>query len=147
MTEDTTLDATVNVGADAPWDHAATDWFAEDQTTFGDRLAGAREATGMSQKALASRIGVRLSVVRKWEEDRSEPRANRLQMLSGILGVSLSWLITGQGDGPDMPDDLEALPADVLSALAEIRAVRAQMSGAAERLAQIEKALRAQLGG
>ena len=35
------------------------DWFSEETATFGDRLAGAREGAGLSQKDLASRVGVR----------------------------------------------------------------------------------------
>ena len=147
MTEETTLTETPIVAPEGGWSGDASDWFGEEQATFGDRLAGAREAAGMSQKALAGRLGIRVSTLRKWEEDRSEPRSNRLQMLSGILGVSLSWLITGRGEGPDMPEDTGTMPVDVAAALAEVRAVRTQMTAAADRLAQIEKALRKQLGG
>jgi transcriptional regulator with XRE-family HTH domain len=35
-----------------------------------------------------------------WENDRAEPRANRLDMLARILQVSISWLLDGQGTGP-----------------------------------------------
>ena len=47
---------------------------------------------------LARRLGVKLATVRNWEDDRSEPRANRLQMLSGLLNVSFIWLMTGAQD-------------------------------------------------
>ncbi|MDP5362418.1 MAG: helix-turn-helix domain-containing protein, partial [Paracoccaceae bacterium] len=80
-------------------------WFSEETATFGDRLAGAREAAGMDQKALAEKLGVKTNVISGWENDLKEPRANRLQMVSGILGVSITWLLTGEGDGPDAPDD------------------------------------------
>ena len=122
-----------------------TGWFSEDTATFGDRLAGAREAAGLSQKALAKRLGVAGDVIAGWENDIKEPRANRLQMMSGMLGVSLSWLLTGQGEGPDAPDDAGSLPADVQDLLAEIRALRAQMMAGSERLGQLEKRLRTAL--
>ena len=80
-------------------------WFSEDAATFGDRLAGARDAAGLDQKGLAEKLGVKLVTIAGWENDLKEPRANRLQMLSGILGVSLSWLLTGEGDGPEAPED------------------------------------------
>ena len=35
------------------------DWYSEDAATFGDRVAGAREQAGMTQKQLAKRLGVR----------------------------------------------------------------------------------------
>lgn len=36
-------------------------------TEFGDRLAGLRRSTGMTQDALASRLGVSAQAVSKWE--------------------------------------------------------------------------------
>ena len=36
------------------------DWFGPDAATFGDRVAGAREAAGMTQAQLARRLGVPL---------------------------------------------------------------------------------------
>ena len=86
------------------------DWYDPETTTFGDRLSGAREAAGMSQAALARRLGVKATTLRSWEEDRAEPRANRVQMLSGLLNVSLVWLLTGEGDG--VPTDGEDEASD-----------------------------------
>jgi HTH-type transcriptional regulator, cell division transcriptional repressor len=50
-------------------------WFSADATTFGDRLAGAREAAGLSQAALAKRIGLKTATMEAWENDVKEPRA------------------------------------------------------------------------
>ena len=118
------------------------DWYAEDRATFGDRLALAREAAGLDQKGLADRLGVKRGTVARWEEDVDEPRANRLQMLSGLLGVSMRWLLTGAGDGP--PE--EEAPPDLAAALSELRALRAEALATAERLGRLEKRLRAGLG-
>lgn len=119
------------------------DWYGEDAATFGDRLAGAREAAGMTQKQLATRLGVKLGTLRNWEDDLNEPRANKLQMVAGMLGVSLTWLLTGRGDGPDAPDERSEISQDVARILSEMRGVRAQMAQSAERLGQLEKRLRA----
>ncbi|MBM1219634.1 helix-turn-helix transcriptional regulator [Ponticoccus sp. SC2-23] len=119
-----------------------TGWYAEDAATLGDRLSGAREAAGISRSALAQKLGVKPGTLRKWEDDLSEPRANRLQMLSGLLGVSLSWLMTGRGEGPDGPEDVVAMPADVASALAEIREIRARLETTSTQLGRLEKHLR-----
>jgi len=59
-----------------------TDWYSDETATFGDRLSGVREALGMTQTELAERLEVRLATLMAWEEDRAEPRANRLQMLA-----------------------------------------------------------------
>ena len=119
------------------------DWYSEDAATFGDRLAGAREAAGLSQKELATRIGVKQTVIANWENDIKEPRANRLQMLSGLLGVSLSWLLTGEGEGPDAPSEDSPVSPDLVDLLAEMRLLRAQMVQSGEKLGQLEKRLRA----
>lgn len=117
-------------------------WYGEDQATLGDRIAGAREAAGLSADELADRLGVKRSTLRKWEEDLSEPRANRLQMLAGMLGVSLSWMLTGRGEGPDRPVEEAALATDVSGLLADIRAEQARMTRSVTRLSELEKQLR-----
>lgn len=117
-------------------------WYTEDAATFGDRLAAAREQTGLSQEDLAKRLGVKLITLQAWEQDLKEPRANRLQMLSGMLNISLSWLLTGQGEGPDGPIEDAPLDADINLLLTELRGLRAEMTQAADRLAQFEKRLR-----
>ncbi|MHC0054358.1 helix-turn-helix domain-containing protein [Actibacterium sp. D379-3] len=121
------------------------DWYSEQTATFGDRMVGAREALGWSQAELAKRLGVKLKTVRAWEEDLNEPRANKLQMLAGVLNVSIMWLLTGEGDGLDAPGGALPLAADVSAMLAEIRQVKTEMGQMADRLGVLEKRLRATL--
>ncbi len=120
------------------------DWYDPDVTTFGDRLAGAREQSGMTQAELAKRLGVRKKTMEEWENDHSEPRANRLSMMAGLLNVSISWLLIGQGDGPGDPEDL-TLSRESADLLTEVREISAQMRRASERLIRVEKALRAKM--
>ena len=68
---------------------ADDDYFGDEAATFGDRVAAAREAIGLTPAALARRLGVKEITITKWENDRLEPRANRLQMLAGILNCLL----------------------------------------------------------
>ncbi|XDA97617.1 helix-turn-helix transcriptional regulator [Sulfitobacter sp. LCG007] len=119
------------------------DWYGPDTATFGDRMTGAREAAGMSQSDLARRLGVRLETLRAWEEDTSEPRANRLSMIAGVLNVSMPWLLTGQGEGIEAPE--EGDKADALPLLHELRELRSDMLNRAEQLGRLEKKLRATL--
>lgn len=116
-------------------------WYSEEAATFGDRLAAAREAAGLSQKQLAERLGVKAGTYRNWEDDASEPRANRLTMLAGILGVSMRWLMTGSGEGPDLEAEGE-VSSDVRSILAEMRELRVQIQRSSVKLGQLEKKLR-----
>lgn len=118
-----------------------TNWYSEDAATFGDRLAAAREAAGLSQKVMAERLGVKFGTYRNWEDDASEPRANRLTMLAGMLGVSMRWLMTGEGQGPDL-DETGDVSTDVRLILAEMRDVRVQMQRANAKLGHLEKKLR-----
>jgi HTH-type transcriptional regulator, cell division transcriptional repressor len=120
--------------------------YSDKASTFGDRLALARELAGLDQPQLAQRIGVRLQALRNWEQDRSEPRANRLQILAGILNVPLVWLMSGQGAGPAAAT--AGPPADpaALACLADLRSLRAEQRHLAEKLGRLERQLRAVLG-
>jgi transcriptional regulator with XRE-family HTH domain len=120
----------------------SNDWYGPDAATFGDRLAAAREAAQMTQAELARRLGVRLATLRSWEDDHSEPRANRLSMLAGLLNVSMMWLINGQGEGLDHPDAEKALSSSAADVLAELRDLRADMVARTEQLGRLEKKLR-----
>ncbi|MGR3440840.1 helix-turn-helix domain-containing protein [Salipiger abyssi] len=120
-----------------------TDWYGPDAATFGDRIAAAREAAGMGQEKLARRMGIKLKTLQGWENDLSEPRANKLQMLAGLLNVSMGWLLTGEGEGLAAPEgDGGTLPADINEALLEIRALKTQIQTAGDRLGRLEKTLR-----
>ena len=119
-----------------------TDWYGPDVATLGDRLAAAREAQGMSQETLAKNLGVKLNTLEKWEDDMSEPRANKLSMMAGILNVSMVWLITGEGEGVGNPEDDTPLSADLSEILSEMRTLRMQIKARTDKLGQLEKRLR-----
>ena len=118
------------------------DWYGPDTATFGDRLAAARETSEMTQAELARRLGVRVATLRSWENDLSEPRANRLSMMAGLLNVSMMWLINGQGEGLDAPIEERALPSSASEVLNEMRELRTDMMARAEQMGRLEKKLR-----
>lgn len=124
----------------------AETYYHEDTATFGDRVAAAREAAGLTQAKLARRLGVKRSTIENWEADRSEPRANRLQMLAGILNVSIIWLMSGHGDGVEMEPETFSEGDDLRDVLAEVSALRAEYVRMTERLARLEKRLRGLAG-
>lgn len=120
-----------------------TRWYAADVATFGDRLAGAREASGLSQDDLAQRLGVRLTTLQNWEDDLAEPRGNRLQMLAGMLNVSLRWLLIAEGDGLPDPDEMtRPLAAEAEAALAELQHLRVGVIALADKLSEVERKVR-----
>lgn len=120
----------------------SADWFDPETTTLGDRLTGAREGAGLDVEELARRLGVKPKTIRAWEDDRSEPRANRTTILAGMLNVSLVWLMTGSGDGPRM-----ARRDSGGDLLAELKLVRRDAARLSERLGLLEGRLARQLEG
>ena len=122
-------------------DEMTKDWFDPETSTFGDRVAGAREAAGMTQKQLAKRLGVKLVTLQNWENDMAEPRANRLSMLAGMVNVSMMWLLDGTGDGvePVMSETRE--DKDMNEILAEIVDLKCRALRTANRLGALEKKL------
>lgn len=66
---------------------------------FGTRVTQARQSAGFTVKQLATRMSVKPSTIENWEAGRSEPRANKLVMLAGVLGIPVLWLLDGE-----MPD-------------------------------------------
>jgi transcriptional regulator with XRE-family HTH domain len=124
-----------------------TDWYAPEHATFGDRVAAAREQAGMTQGVLAKRLGVRLPTLRAWENDMSEPRANSLSILAGLLNVSIMWLINGEGEGVEGPDDQGTISGEMSDVLVEIRILRADMLKKAEQMGRLEKRLRRVIEG
>lgn len=71
-----------------------------DLDTIGGRLSRARDASGLTVKELAWRLGVKMATVNAWESDRTQPGSHRLTILAGLLQVSLSWILHGVGTAP-----------------------------------------------
>ena len=132
MTEETILD------------QSEDNWFGDDVATFGDRLAAARNNASMTQGQLARRLGVKLTTVKGWEDDVSEPRANKLQMMAGLLNVSVGWLLIGEGEGVDLNQEEEAVPG-LDAILIEMRDLRNDLKLKLDQMARLEKKLRLKL--
>lgn len=60
--------------------------------TFGSRLASRRKELGLSQTALATRIGASQSSVAEWEADKSRPRTSKKLKLLRVLNISIDKL-------------------------------------------------------
>ena len=119
------------------------DWYGPDKATFGDRLAAARENSNLSQNDLAKRLGVKNSTIKSWENDNSEPRANRLSMLAGLLNVSITWLISAEGSGVEAPSKLDRSADSLQEVVKELRILRLNMIKSVERIDKLEEKLKA----
>lgn len=58
-----------------------------------DQLAGLRKQRGLSQAALAEKLGVEQPTVQRWEKGKREPSLTQLFELAGVLGVEPGALI------------------------------------------------------
>lgn len=60
---------------------------------FGKRLQEARTAAGLSQQALADKIGVTKATISNWELGKREPGFERLVLLAKTLNTKISTLL------------------------------------------------------
>lgn len=65
------------------------------ELTLGKRIGQLRRAKGITQEALAEKLGVTPQAVSKWENDGSCPDIALLPELAKILGISTDELLTG----------------------------------------------------
>lgn len=59
---------------------------------------GARERSGLTQRDLATELGIDQSTVSLWEVGKTQPRAKLLPHLASILGCTIDELLA-----PDNP--------------------------------------------
>ena len=99
----------------------------------------------MTQQQLAKRLGIKLATLKAWEGDLSEPRAKRLSMLAGLLNVSITWLINGEGEGVDSPEVAPEISPGMSDLLLEMRTLKSTLKESSDRLGRLEKQLRQNL--
>lgn len=62
---------------------------------LGKRIARLRHKAGLSQAALADRLGLSASAVGMYEQGRREPALNVIVSMSTVFGVTTDYLLTG----------------------------------------------------
>ncbi|MFR9700876.1 LexA family protein [Aeromonas sanarellii] len=77
--------------------------------TINDRISARRRAQKMSQDELAKRIGITRVSISKWESGLNQPKGRYLNDLAAALGVTVDWLLTGDGEARGQPAP-EAMP-------------------------------------
>lgn len=70
---------------------------------INDRISARRRALSLSQVALAKKIGVTGVAVGKWESGLNQPKGRYLNDLAAALGVTVDWLLTGDGEARALP--------------------------------------------
>ena len=63
---------------------------------LGEKIKAARKAQGITQQAMADRLGVHRSTIANYEIERRKPSLNELKEISKILYVDLNYLLEGE---------------------------------------------------
>lgn len=66
--------------------------------SIGNRIGRLRRQAGMTQEALAEKLGVSSQAVSKWENDLSCPDISLLPELARVLGCTTDELLTGKSN-------------------------------------------------
>ncbi|HUG72546.1 MAG TPA: helix-turn-helix domain-containing protein [Steroidobacteraceae bacterium] len=79
-------------------------------TPLPQRIRRARTSAGLTQTALAERIGIKRSAVTQWEHPHgTKPSVEHLISIATETGTGFEWLATGRG--PIVLDPQEITPA------------------------------------
>lgn len=70
---------------------------------IANRLVGLRKSNGLSQEALAEKLGISRQAVSKWERAEASPDTDNLILLARLYGVSLDELLKTEDEIP-MPE-------------------------------------------
>lgn len=73
--------------------------------SFGALLQSARKARGLSQSALAEKLGVNATYISHLEHDRREPSVMLLRLMGRVLDVSPVVLFRPLAERPTKEDD------------------------------------------
>lgn len=74
---------------------------------LSDKIWVCRKKAGLSQEALAERIGVSRQAISKWETGEASPEISKLPLLARTFGVTADWLLD---DSAEPEEDAEAIP-------------------------------------
>ncbi len=69
---------------------------------LGEKIQYCRKKVGMSQDALAEKIGVSRQAISKWELGEAVPEISNLASLAKTFGVTVDWLISEE----DVPEEV-----------------------------------------
>lgn len=83
-----------------------------------DRIKAVRKALGLTQQALADRLGIKQNTVAQYEIGRNEPIDAVVTLLCREFRVNETWLRTGEGEmfqAVDREKEIAAFISDIIS--------------------------------
>ncbi len=72
---------------------------------LNEKIYDCRKKAGLSQDALAERLGVSRQAVSKWELGSAQPDLDNIVALANVFGVTTDWLLTADEPEPAPADD------------------------------------------
>ena len=83
--------------------------------TFGMRLGDVREGQGLTKSAMAKTLGIAPSTWSSYENDRTFPSQDTIDLFCQLYNVNMGWLMTNEG-----PEYIATSEQDVASERNEI---------------------------
>lgn len=89
--------------------------------TLGESIYYYRKRSGLSQEALAERVGVSRQAVSRWELDDATPEVTKLKILAETFHITVDQLLSGEepqksygapGEGSPTPQSIPQSPSD-----------------------------------
>ena len=71
---------------------------------LSQKIYTCRKKAGLSQEALAEKLGVSRQAVSKWETGESEPEIGKLKLLAQTFGVTVDWLLSEEEEPQKNPE-------------------------------------------
>lgn len=68
---------------------------------LNEKIYTCRKKAGLSQEALADRLGVSRQAVSKWETGEAEPEISKLRLLAEAFNVTTDWLLSDEDPEPE----------------------------------------------
>ena len=75
--------------------------------TFGEKLTRLRKREGLSQEALAEKLGVSRQAVSRWEQSTALPDAAKLLPCAKLFSVNVEWLLDDARNWEDQAQSAE----------------------------------------
>ena len=77
---------------------------------LNEKICHCRRKAGLSQEALAERIGVSRQAISKWETGEASPEISKLPLLAQTFGVTADWLLSEDDPAEDVPPQPDPAP-------------------------------------
>ena len=83
---------------------------------LSDKIWVCRKKAGLSQEALAEKIGVSRQAISKWETGEAAPEITKLPLLARTFSVTADWLLDDTAGFDEEAPEEEAIPEETVGA-------------------------------